>query len=118
MKLKIRSIHEQGNAASEYVLFDVVEDCDLVYFGVADTTYSSVTSISNKLRHFFWFPPTKVNKGELVVLRTGVGTDDSFQNSGGITVHRFYWGLKSAVWNNTGDAAVLFDINTWNPTKA
>jgi hypothetical protein len=118
MKLKIRSIHEQGKAAEEYVLLDVVEDCSVEYFGLADTTYTGTSSISNKLRHFFWFPPKKVKKGELVVLRTGVGNDDSYKNAAGVTVHRFFWGLKSAVWNNTGDAAVLFDIRTWKTTTA
>lgn len=118
MKLKIRSIHEQGKAADEYVLFDVLEDCSMEYFAVADTTYVSATSISNKLRHFFWFPPARVKKGELVVLRTSVGTNDSYKNTAGVMVHRFFWGLKSAVWNNTGDAAVVFEMNTWNTTKA
>lgn len=118
MKLKILSIHEQGNASAEYVLLEVAQDCDLSHYGVADTTYSSENSISNKLRHFFWFPPTSVKKGELVVLRTGEGKKESFRNTSGKQVHRFYWGLKSAVWNNTGDAAVLFHLDTWKTTKA
>ena len=118
MDLKILAIHEQGKAAEEYVLLDVLKDCNLTNYGLADTTYTSSEKISNKLRHFYWFPPTLVKAGELIVLRTGTGTDDSYKNTGGKTVNRFYWGLKSTVWNNTGDAAVLFNFADWNTTKA
>lgn len=118
MNLKIVSIHEQGSADKEYVLLEVTGHCDLVYYGVADTTYKSDDKISNKLRHFFWFPSTAVKKGDQVVLRTGAGTNDNYTTNSGVKRHRFFWGLESAVWNNDGDAAVLFAINTWNTTKA
>lgn len=118
MKLKITSINEKGDASKEYVSIEVLEDCNLDHFGVADTTYTSDDKISNKLRHFYWFPPTKVIAGERVVLRTGTGTNDDYKNSAGKKVHRFFWGLKSSVWNDDGDAAVLFQIETWKTTRA
>lgn len=118
MNLKVTSIHNHGNAAEEYVLLSVLADCDLVYYALADTTYNANDTISNKLRHHYWWVSKQVKRGELVVLRTGIGTDDSYNNSAGNKVHRFFWGLKSAVWNNSGDAAVLFHLNTWNTTKA
>jgi hypothetical protein len=118
MNVKILSIHEQGNAEKEYVLLEVVEDCDLGHYGLADTTYTSDGAISNKLRHFFWFPDTDVKKGERIVLRTGIGTNDEYTTNSGKKVHRFFWGLRSAVWNNEGDAAVLFEIKTWKATRA
>lgn len=118
MKLRILSIHEQGSADKEYIWLEVLEDCNLDYYGLADTTYTSNESISNKLRHFFWFPKKDVKKGQRLVLRTGTGTNDEYVTSDGKTVHRFFWGLKSAVWNNDGDAAVLFEIKTWKTTRA
>jgi hypothetical protein len=118
MDIKILSIHEQGNADKEYVFIEVLNDCNLKYYGLADTTYSTPTSISNKLRHFYWWTSHDVKKGERVVLRTGKGKNDSYVNNAGHTVHRFFWGLGSAVWNDTGDAAVLFNMRTWNTTKA
>ena len=51
-------------------------------------------------------------------MRTGTGTNDEYVTSDGKTVHRFFWGLESAVWNNDGDAAVLFEIKTWKTTRA
>lgn len=118
MKLKILSIHEQGDAAKEYVRLEVIEDCDLQYYGLADTTYTSKGTISNKLRHFFWFPEKDVKKGERVVLRTGTGTNGEYVIEGGKKVHRFFWGLQSAVWNDEGDAAVLFQIRGWKAMRA
>ncbi len=118
MDLKILSIHEQGNADKEYVWLEVVNDCDLKYYTLADTTYSGQNAISNKLRHFYWWAPHTVKKGERVVLMTGKGKNDSYTSQHGHKVHRFFWGLGSAVWNNTGDAAVLFNIATWKTTKA
>lgn len=118
MKLKILSIHEQGDASKEYVLIEVIDDCDLDYYAIADTTYTSDGKISNKLRHFYWFPSTDVKKGERVVLRTGSGKNDQYTTDSGKKVYRFFWGLGSAVWNNDGDAAVLFEIKTWKTTRA
>lgn len=118
MNLKILSVHEQGSASKEYVWLEVVNDCDLKNYGLADTTYTANNAISNKLRHFYWWPPHQVKKGERVVLMTGKGTNDSYTLPNGQKVHRFYWGLASAVWNNTGDAAVLFHLATWNTTRA
>lgn len=118
MNLKVVSIHNHGNASAEYVLLEATSDTNLKYYMIADTTYTSTGNISNKLRHTFWFGTHDIKQGELVVLRTGTGTNDTFTNTAGKVVHRFYWGLGSAVWNNTGDAAMLFNISSWNTTKA
>ena len=118
MQLKVIGIYEQGDASKEYVVLEATADCDLRYYAVADTTYTTDTSISNKLRHFYWFAPKSVNKGERVVLRTGKGKDDSYTTTNGIKVYRFFWNLGSAVWNDDGDAAVLFKIAAWNTTRA
>lgn len=118
MDLKIKAVHNHGDAAEEYVLLEVTDDCNLEFYMICDTTYASPGYISNRLRHTFWFYAKEVKKGDLVIVRTAVGKDSTFTNTAGDTVHRFYWGLRSAVWNNTGDAAVLMNICEWNTTKA
>ena len=118
MDLKIISIHEQGNAEKEYVWLEAVNDCNLNDYILADTTYTGKNKISNKLRHFYWWTSCKVEKGERIVLMTGKGKSDTYTAKSGHRVHRFFWGLGSAVWNNTGDAAVLFNIAQWNVTTA
>lgn len=113
MKLKIVSIHNQGDYAEEYVLMRAQEDCDVGRYILADTTYTAENRVSSKLRHTFWIPDKEVKKGDLVSVWTKSGSDTTATNSRDETIHRFYWGLKTAVWNDTGDCAVLFDLSTW-----
>ncbi|WP_087138724.1 hypothetical protein [Brevundimonas diminuta] len=118
MNLKILSIYEKGNSSKEYVLLEVIADCNLDYYAIADTTYTGEGKISNRLRHFYWFASKAVNKGERLVLRTGKGKNDTYKTDAGKTVHRFFWGLGSPVWNDDGDAALLIQMKTWKATKA
>lgn len=113
MKLKIISLHNHGDFAKEYVLMQAQEDCDIGRYAIADSTYIDVDHVSNKLRHFHWFKDKEIKKGEYVSLWTGKGTEVTSKTDAGVPLHRLYWGLETAVWNNTGDCAVLFEINTW-----
>jgi hypothetical protein len=115
MDLKILSIHGKGDYSKEYVVLRAINDCSLNFYALADTTFFGADHISSRLRNFFWFPDVNVNAGSIIVLFTRPGTDSSdFEN--GRVIHRIYWNLNRAVWNNTGDAAVLFSINSWNST--
>lgn len=118
MKLEIVAIHEKGKRNGEYIELKVSAACNLKYYMVGDTTYTSDTSISNKLRHVYWFAPKDVASGDYVFLYTGKGTNTSHKNNAETTTHVFYWGLDGAVWNDTGDAGILFEINAWNTKKA
>lgn len=117
MKLKIDVIRGKCNANEEYVALTALEDCNLDKYMVADTSYIEKNRISNRHRHTFWFNSTDIKKGERVMLHTKEGTY-STTHSGGVKWHHFYWCLKTAVWNNEGDAAVLFEINNWFTTTA
>ncbi len=119
MKLEILSVHNKGGFNDEYVDFKVIDDCDLGYYILADTTYKE-GGISNKLRHVHWFSPQQVKKGDFVRLYTRPKRADdksSWQNGSNTTTHLLFWGLHAAVWNNTGDGAVLFHLRTWKTTK-
>jgi hypothetical protein len=118
MQVNIISVHHQGNYEKEYVLMRVKEECNIGRCILADSTYLSSGRVSNKLRHMFWIPDKKVKRGDLVSVWTKAGDDTTTSNSDGDTIHRFYWGLKSSVWNNEGDSAVLFELNTWQFFKA
>lgn len=117
MSLELVSIHEKGKQDAEYVELKATEACNLKYYIVSDTTYTSETAISNKLRHVYWFAPKDVAKGDYVFLRTGKGTNTTHANKAGTTTHVFYWGLATPVWNNTGDAGILFTLKSWNTKK-
>jgi len=111
MKLKILSIHNEGDHTKEHVLMQAQEDCDIGVYAIADSTYTDEDKISNKLRNFYWFPDTSVSKGDYVSLWTGKGNSVKAETKSGAPVHRFYWGLDKAVWNDTGDCAVLLQID-------
>lgn len=118
MDLQIVNVHVKGDEDSEYVYLKVLSDCNLHYYAIADTSYTDDHHISNALRHFFWFPKKEVKAGDYVSLRTGKGKNIAITNDAGHKIHRFYWGLNEPVWNNDGDAAVLFQVNSWKTTRA
>lgn len=117
MQLKITGLHNEGDETREYVYMLALEDCNLKNYAVADTTYGENGKISNKLRHFYWFGTYDVKKGERVVLYTKPGKQSQGVTTNGVTVHRFYWGLKVPVWNNAEDGAILFEIAKWKTTQ-
>lgn len=117
MDVRISKVSGHGDYKNECVLLEVVADCDIGEYMLADSTYTPDNMISNKVRHTFWFPDKKVKKGDFVSLWTQEGTNTTTTNDAGKTVHRFYWGLKQAVWNDDGDCALLFLIKEWSHFK-
>lgn len=118
MKAKIISVHNQGDFDKEYVLIEITEDCDIGRYIVSDSTYTDDGKVSNKLRHIYWFPDKSVEKGDLVSLWTKSGTNTTTKSDSGAPIHRFFWNLKTAIWNNDGDCAVLLELNSWQFFKA
>lgn len=118
MKLEVVSVHNHGNAAEERVLLRANEDCAIGRYLLADSTFLNSGKVSNRLRHLFWFPDKTIKKGELVSVRTGKGKNTEVTNQSGTKVHRFYWGLDTAVWNDEKDCAVLIEANTWQFRRA
>jgi len=116
MKLRIDTVHAHGDVNEERVLMTVMEDCDLARYLVMDTTYIG-TKISNEHRHVKWLPQITAKKGERVCLYSKKGTTAK-QTHDEVIWHKLYWNSGTAVWNNTGDAAVLFEVSEWVTTKA
>ncbi|CAD0004787.1 hypothetical protein [Flavobacterium chungangense] len=116
MKAQINKIIDHGHN-DERILIKILEDSDIGEFLVLDTTYSSNGTVSNKVRHPFWFPDQKVKKGDWVTLYTKEGSSRSLKNPDGTIHYLFYWGLKSNVWNNDGDCALLLHVDEWKHHK-
>jgi Lamin Tail Domain len=51
-------------------------------------------------RHVYRFPSVTLQPGDSLTVWTGQGSDD---------LPNLYWGRRAAVWNNTGDSAILSD---------
>jgi hypothetical protein len=116
MNIKIDQIVDHGQQ-NERVDLSVVANTDLSHFLIADTTFGEYNRISNKLRHMHWFSAKKVISGDKIILFTRKGIDKSEKINSINTKYYLYWQLDSSVWNDAGDAAVLFQINSWNTTK-
>lgn len=117
MKLKFRCILEHGHE-TERVIIDVFSAGNLSNYIVFDTTYKGDNKISNKLRHSYWFVSQEVKKGDVIILYTKKGTNNSKTNADGSISYFYYWGLDSNVWNDDGDTGVLFEISAWSTIKA
>jgi hypothetical protein len=91
------------------------------YIQVKNVTTKTISLSGYQIRdrknyHVYRFPTTfRLGAGKIVTVHTGRGTN---------TASNRYWGLKSMVWNNTGDTAYLtkgstrITTCTYTPTKA
>lgn len=113
MNLKIVKIIDRGIVGKERLWLKVLEDTDIQYYVVFDTTYTTANTISNLQRHAYWFDTKQVRSGDSILLYTKDGKPSSKQNADGTTTHFFYWGLDKTIWNQAGDCAVLFEISSW-----
>jgi hypothetical protein len=118
MKLTITSVHGRGKFNDEYVLLKAMFDCNMSSYILADTTYVTPQTISNKSRNMHWFLGLPLKTGEHVIFYTKSGTYSRTTNPSGMIFHHVYWGLQAAVWNNTGDYAHLFEIADRQVLKA
>ena len=113
MKLKVLRVHNHGDHKKEYVIMEVVENCNIGRYMLADSTYVNPGQASDKLRHVYWLPNKQVKKGERVTGWTKPGSSTTVINKADYTIHRLFWGLSAAVWNDEGDCAVLFHLQQW-----
>ena len=112
MKLKIIEVQGIGDYDKELVLLQAEDDCDVGRYLLADSTYTANGKVSNEVRHTFWFPDKEIKKGEYVAVWTkpGKSAEVTFRER---PLHRFFWGLSKAVWNDDGDCAVLMHVPSW-----
>jgi len=113
MKLKIVKIIDRGIAGKERLWMKAIQDTEMDYYIVFDTTYISQDSISTAQQNTYWFEGKKVKSGDSIVLYTKKGTPSSKGHEDGTTTHFFYWGLDKPIWKNKGGCAVLFEVSGW-----
>jgi hypothetical protein len=113
LKLEILCISDKGEHDTERVILRARKDCNLGFFLLCLSTWKSKATISNKLRHLFWFPEAAVNSGDFIILYTRKGSTIGCENQLGTTTHAFYWGLEKPVWNDPKDCAVVFESFGW-----
>lgn len=117
MNLEIGYVADHGVTKDERIVLKAKEDVQVGEYMLADTTYVAENEVSNKLRHTFWIPDAKVDKGDLVVIYTKEGKSSVKVNKSGNRTYFFYWGLEKTVWNKDEDAAALFHIRDFSTKK-
>lgn len=118
MNLEIDKVVDNGSHKVERIELNVLGKCNLESYILTDTTYINETHISNKLRHMYWLDDQNVIEGDKIVIFTKEGNSATESiNSGKNKKYTYYWGLGNSVWNNTGDGAILFNINAWEVKK-
>lgn len=113
MRVNILHVKNGGDINKERIVLKALTRVDIGSFVLADTTYNKDETVSNKLRHTFWFPDKIIEKDDFIVLYTTSGLDRQHNNKVNTTTHCFFWGLDQTIWNKSGDGAVLFELRGW-----
>ena len=113
MKVKLMYVKDHGDLDNERIVLKALAGLDIGRYLICDTTYNKDNTVSNKVRHTYWFPDKAIQEGDFVALYTKVGTDRQHSNQANTTTHCFYWGLDRTIWNKDGDGAVLFELGSW-----
>ena len=118
MNITINAINNQGDHTQEFVELKIDKDTNLTHYLLSDTTYVDETTVSNKLPHTYWFSSQAVKAGDYVRLHTRTGTNTANANTAKTSTYQIYWGLNKAIWNNTGDKAMLFEVSDRSSKRA
>ena len=113
MNLEINKITDAGNLENERIIFKVLVDDELGFYGVFKTKKTGETTVSSSIKATYWFPDRQVKQGDYVVLYSKVGVNTEQKNKDGTTSHFFYWRMSSTIWNDLDDCVVLFKIDEW-----
>lgn len=113
--LKFHSIRNGHgvNADRERVTFKVTSEGFIGGHMVVDATFNHSGNPSNHNRHLYIFKNNKFIVGDIIHLNTGTGVDSNPIPTRGRAINstpsefNFYWGLKSCVWNNSGDVVTV-----------
>lgn len=118
MNATIVKIFDRGIVNKECLAIKISANTDLKYFLVLSTKYATPESLNPKPVATFWFGPKLVKTGDFIFLYTGTGNaSQSLSKDGLSTNYFFYWNQPKTLWNNTGDCAVLFEVNSWETSK-
>ena len=103
MSLEITSVVNASTPGGEAVKLKATADVNLRGYAIVDRTFTTTGVPSDEFRHIFIFPSTDVKKNETIEVHSGKA---SYRKAG--SVHHFYWGASSCVWNDKGgDVASL-----------
>jgi len=113
MNIEIKAVRDPGVLSDERLVLKILKDCDIGSYLTFDTTYTEDGSVSNLVRHPYWFPDKEVEAGDLVVVYTKTGKSSVKNNKDGSRSHFFYRGMDRTIWNKEKDCAIVLEISSW-----
>ena len=113
MKLSIRGVANRGEVSRERLILDVRRDIDIGDYLLLCTGYNpEYECVTIGVLHAFWFPYHDVEADDVVVLYTKQGKNIR-RKDGDRTVHFFYWGHTSCLWDSEDSAPVILNAPEW-----
>ena len=118
MKLRIVGIRDAGNFSEERVVLIAEGDGDIGRFLLASSREINENMVSSRLRAVYWIPDRQVKNGDMIVVYTRAGKNNSVENTDHSHSHFFYRGETAAVYGGENDCVVVMEIGTWVTSKS
>jgi len=112
MKIEIQSVADKGNKEKERLILKVKATADIGDYLLIQSGFNN-GEVTIGTYQTYWFPYKTVEAGDLVVLYTKSGKENTRELKQGKTAHFFYWGLSSPIWNTNDKAPVLLHSPEW-----
>ena len=113
MNLKLQSIADKGDLAKERLVIKVLKDTNIADYVVLRTGYGTDGSPTTKVHNTLWLASKKLSAGDLVVVYSKAGKNNSKELSEERNAHFFYWGSTAPLWGVTDKVAVLLHAPEW-----
>ncbi|MBO5592125.1 MAG: hypothetical protein J5913_04100 [Prevotella sp.] len=112
MNIAIDYIKNPGDLDKERIVFAVKNDEQLGKYLIAESVLTEDARFSARIKNVFWFPDQELKQGDVVVLYTKSGSNNTIKNEDGSTTYFYYWGLSEPHLNDNKPCVVLFEA-TW-----
>jgi hypothetical protein len=112
MNLELRSIVAPNELKSERLTLRANADLDIGDYLVAQSGFVD-GSPTTSFFHTLWFPFKLIQKSDLVVVYTKVGTNNERVLNAGNKAHFFYLDLSQPIWGDTSKGALVLYAPTW-----
>jgi hypothetical protein len=112
MKLELRSIIAPDDLKNERLTLRALADLDIGDYLVAQSGYVDGSPTTNFF-HSLWFPFKLIQKDDLVVVYSKVGTNMERVLVRGNKAHFFYLDLVEPIWGDSSKGALVLYAPTW-----
>jgi len=116
MSLEVKYIKARGTQ-EERIVFVAKTNLDIGKYLVFTSKQLEGDQFSSSIKQPFWFPDKLVNKGDLIVLYTKVGSTSVKDNSEGTKSHFYYRNLSNPIFTDDKTIGILIESLDWNPIK-